>query len=59
MMSQKEKVLRALRPGDLVYAYMSGCCDGFYQVGETTRFGPVLLGVKIATPPWSAIFPPF
>ena len=59
MMSQREKVLKGLMPGDLVYAYMPGHCNGLYQVGGIICSGPVLLGAGIAAPPWSAIFPPF
>ena len=57
--SQREKALQAVSPGDLVYAYVLGHCDGLYQVGGIQRSGPVLLGVNVAAPPRSAIFSPF
>ncbi|MGB3298591.1 MAG: hypothetical protein WBA76_10010 [Phormidesmis sp.] len=57
--SQRKTVLRAIAPGDLVYADVPGCCAGLYQFAGVTRFGPLLLGDSVATVNWSEILPPF
>jgi hypothetical protein len=59
MISQRDKVLKTIQPGDWVYACIPGYAQKLYQVGGIIGFRTVLLGDSIVLVTSAEMLPPF